>query len=287
MTYRKIAAFLILLAGLAGLAFGQLGQTALTQTTLSSAVTGPAGYTGTSPTLQTTIFLASVTGISAPLLPGAPVSIIYVDREAMAVWSVNTSISAVNVSRGYLGTQASPHASGDMVLIGNLYNTTTSVGANPLPSGFYQVDPPQGGICAGGTAATPTSVPPTVQWVNVLTGAQWLCSSLTLTWAPSFNNPLSYVSGIVTTAVASASSITPSGPFFHLTGTTPVSTITQPIGCNATAVGYCSFTVIADTGTAAMFATGGNLEIGASITTLTGNQYTFLWDAKNSKWVVR
>ena len=279
MTYKKIAALLLLLAGLAPGAFAQQGQASLTQTTLSGAVTGPSLYSGTSPTLQSFVCLASVTGISAPILPGTPVSVIFVDREAMGVWTVNTSTGCLTVNRGYLSTQASPHVNGQMVLIGNLYQATLGLGGNPVPSGLYQQDPPQSGTCSSGV--------PTIPWVNVLSGAQWLCSTITQTWVPGWNNPLSYVSPVPTTAVASASTITPSGPFFHLTGTTPVTTITQPIGCNATAVGYCSFTVVADTGTASMFGTGGNLEIGAAITTLTGNQYTFLWDAKNSKWVVR
>lgn len=255
-------------------------QTALTQTTLSSSVSGPAFYNGTSPTISTTIFLGSVTGISAPLLPGTPVSVIYVGKEAMGVFGVNTSLNFVTVIRGYLGTQPSPHPSGDMVLISNVYSTTNIAGANPLPSGFFPVDPPQGSSCI--PANTPTT-----PWVNVITGAQWLCSSVTNTWVPGFNNPLVPIAAAPTAAVASATTILPSGPLFHLTGTTPVTTITQPIGCNATAVGGCSFTVIADTGTASMFGTGGNLEIGAAITTLTGNQYVFVWDAKNSKWCVR
>ncbi len=279
MNLRKIAVSLILLAALASFAVAQQGQLTLTSTTLAGAVTGPALYSGTSPTIQSFICLASVTGISAPLLPGTPVSVIFVDREAMGVWSVNTTTACVTVSRGYLGTNASPHVTGQYVLVAAAYQTTLGTGANPVPSGFYQSDPAQGGTCSSGA--------PTIPWVNVLTGAQWLCSTITNTWVPGWNNPLSYTSPGVTTAVASATTITPSGPFFHLTGTTPVTTITAPIGCNATAAGYCSFTVIVDSGTSSMFGTGGNLEIGAAITTLSGNQYTFLWDAKNSKWVVR
>lgn len=254
-------------------------QTALTQTTLSAAVSGPAMYSGTSVTIDSTVTLASVSGISAPTLPGTPVSVIYVGREAMGVFSVNTSTKQVGVLRGYLGTQASPHPSGDMVLVAPQYNVTAS-GGNPVPNGLFAQDPPQNGSCTVGNT-------PTTPWVNVLTGAQWLCSSITSTWVPGFNNPLNASSAVPTTAVASATSITPSGPLFHLTGTTAVTTITTPIGCNATAVGACEFVVIVDTGTASQFGTGGNLEIAAAITTLTGKAYTFTWDAKNSKWVVQ
>jgi hypothetical protein len=272
---KKLATLLVLLAGLAALSFG---QTALTQTTLSSAVNGPAFYNGTSSTFDGTINLASVTGINAPTLPGTPVSVIFVDGEAMGVFTVNTSTKQVGVFRGYLGTRPSPHASGTMVLVAPAYNTAN--GGNPMASGLFQQDPPLNGAC---TAANT----PTTPWVNVLTGAQWLCSTISKTWIPGFINPLVAVSDIPNTAVASATTILPSGPLFHLTGTTPVTTITTPVGCNATAVGGCSFTMIVDTGTASQFGTGGNLEIGAAITTLTGKAYTFIWDATNSKWVVQ
>ena len=272
---KKIASLLILVAGLAGLSFG---QTALTQTTLASAVNGPAYYGGTSPTIDQVVTLASVSGMAAPLLPGTPVSVIYVDGEAMGVFSVNTNTKQVGVFRGYLGTRASAHASGTMVLVAPQYNTAN--GGNPVPSGLFTQDPPLNGACLpSGTPTTP--------WINVLTGAQWLCSTISKTWIPGFVNPLTTIYDIPNTAVASATTILPTGPLFHLTGTTPVTTITTPVGCNATAVGGCQFTMIVDTGTASQFGTGGNLEIAAAITTLTGKAYTFIWDAVNSKWVVQ
>lgn len=179
MRLKRIASLLVLLAGLAGACFG---QTALTQTTLSGSVTGPALYNGGSPTIQGTVCLASVTGIAAPLLPGTPSSIIYVDREAMGVFTVNSSSGCLTVNRGYLGTQASPHVSGEMVLVGANYAVTLAQGGNPMPSGLFQQDPPYGGGCTA--ASTPTT-----PWVNVLSGAQWLCSALTNTWAPGWSNP--------------------------------------------------------------------------------------------------
>lgn len=276
MSYKKIASLLVLLAGLAGACFG---QTALTQTTLASAVSGPSLYSGTSPTISQTITLAACTGLAAPILPGTPSSIIYVGREAMGVFSINTSSCSAVVNRGYLGTQAAPHPSGDMVLYGANYAVTISQGGNPVPSGLFQQDPPANGAC------TPSATPST-PWVNVLSGAQWLCSTISKTWIPGFVNPLTTVTDIPNTAVASAATILPSGPLFHLTGTTAVTTITTPIGCDATAVGGCTFSMIVDTGTASQFGTGGNLEIGAAITTLSGKTYTFVWDAVQSKWTI-
>lgn len=276
MRLNRIATILVLLAGLAGACFG---QTALTQTTISAAINGPSYYSGTSANFSQTVTLAACTGIAAPILPGTPSSIIYVDREALGVLSWNTSTCSGVVLRGYLSTQAAPHVSGDMALFGPNYAVTLAQGGNPVPNGFFQQDPPAGGSC------TPSGTP-TTPWVNVLTGAQWLCGTISKTWIPGFVNPLTSASDVPNTAVASATTIVPTGPLFHLTGTTPVTTITTPVGCNATAVGGCIFTLIVDTGTASQLGTGGNLEIGAAITTLSGKAYSFVWDAVQSKWVV-
>lgn len=252
--------------------FGQ--QQSITQTTLSSQVNGPVFYSGNSSTTTDGCWvLASVTGISAPTLPGTPVSVIYAGREAFGVLTVNTTTKIVCGFRGYLGTQASPHPSGDMVLVQPVYNTAN--GGNPTPGGFFQVDMPLGGAC---TAATI----PTSPAVNVLTGAQWLCSTITGTWVPGFGNPLVPALSAPTAAVASASTILPTGPLFHLTGTTSVTTITQPVGCNATAVGGCQFTAICDG--VCTWGNGGNIAVAAG-TVVAGTAITFIWDAKNSKWV--
>src|SRR5213593_281921 len=84
-----------------GLALSSQAQVALTQTTLASAVSGPAFYSGGTPQIDQVVFLASVTGINAPALPGSPVSLIYIGREAMGVLTVNTSLKSVGVLRGY------------------------------------------------------------------------------------------------------------------------------------------------------------------------------------------
>jgi hypothetical protein len=120
-----------------------------------------------------------------------------------------------------------------MVLIGQF----NLLGSNM----FFQQDPPYQGACLS-TAITATP------YVNVLTGAQWLCSSITGTWVPGWNNPLVPMGAKVTTAVASAASVlTPSGPLFHITGsTTGITGFAAPIGFNATSVGGGSFCVIPD-----------------------------------------
>lgn len=270
MTFRKIASLLVLLAGLAGLGFG---QTALTTTTLASAVNGPAGYNGTTNTTDNCWTLASVTGISAPTLPGSPVSVLYSDREAFGVLTVNTVAKVACGFRGYLGTQAHPHISGGLVLISNVYSA--GPGGNPVPSGFVMQDMPYGGACtASGTPTTPM--------VNILTGAQWICSALTGTWAPGWQNPLSApATWIQTATVASAAgAITPSGPYFNISGTQAITGFNIPVGFDTT-TGGC-FTANPTgiwTWTAA-----GNIAT-AGTTTAATTPVTFCWNVASSKWI--
>jgi hypothetical protein len=269
----KAVLTLALVFGFALGAQAQQGQGQITQTTLVNAVLGPAGYSGTSSTISTSVTLAACTGVLAPILPGTPVSDIYIDREVMGVLTWNTSTCSGTVLRGYLGTQAAPHSAGTMVLMAVTYQTNLAQGGNPLPNGFFNQDPPVGATCSAGV---PTNV-----WVNVLTGNQWLCSTITNTWVPGFTNSIGETI-VPTTAVASATTILPSGPLFHLTGTTSITTITDPVGCNATAVGGCQFTVICDA--VCTWAASGNIAVAAG-TVVAGTPVTFIWDAKNSKWV--
>lgn len=269
---KKVSILLLVMVACVSLSFG---QTALTQTTLTTNVTGPAFYSGGSPVISQTVCLASVTGIGNPTLPGTPVSVIYVDREAMGVFSVNATSGCAIVNRGYLSTQASPHNSGAMVLVAPQYQATLAFGGNPNPNGLFPVDPPQNGSCV-------SSGIPTTPWVNVLTGAQWLCSPVTNTWVPGFNNPLVPVSSVPTATIASATTILPTGPLFHMTGTTSVATITTPVGCNATASGSCQFTIICDG--VCVWGTGGNIST-ASGTFVAGSAVTFIWNPATSKWM--
>jgi hypothetical protein len=271
---KKFAASLVLLAGLAGLSFG---QTALTQTTLASAVFGPAGYSGTSSTISGTVTLASCTGIAAPILPGTPSSIIYVGREAMGVFTVNTTSCTLTVNRGYLGTQAAPHPSGDMVLYGPNYAVTLAQGGNPVPSGLFQQDPPVNGTC---TAANT----PTTPWINVLTGAQWLCSTVTGTWVPGWQNPwITDGAWQTATVPAAAGTITPSGPLFVVSGSGAITGFNIPVGCDATAVGGCSFTVISAAGSTWTWTAAGNIMTAGTGTA--GHLFTFVWSASLLKFV--
>jgi hypothetical protein len=270
----RIQKFLVaamLLLGFAGIASA---QTSLAQTTLSSAVSvGPSGAQSgqASGSYQTLVTIASGTGVNLAI-NGQPTTLIYVGSELMGILT-NPTGTTYSVLRGLQGTKIAPHPSGDMVLLET--SVSPSLGGFSGSGGFQNNDPPLNGQCTG----TNTLVTP---WVNVQTGAQWICSSITTTWVPGFNNPLATQTPEVTTAVASvAGTTTPSGPFFHITGTNAITAWGIPIGCNATAVGGCQFTVIPD---AAFTATATN-NIATALTAVANLPITFRWDATNSKFV--
>lgn len=188
-------------------------QTSLTSTTLSAAVTSSAN----------TIRVASASGITVSA--GTTATGLFIDNEYLVVTAVNGT--TLTVSRGQSGTRANSHASGATVLAGP-------------PRAFYDVDP-SGSCTAAQTAYTP--------YINILTGNQWLCSTVTTTWVPGFGNPGNSGSPIApTAAVASvAGATTISGPLFHITGTEAITSFTLPVGFKQ---GFCvipdgAFTTVA------------------------------------------
>lgn len=184
-------------------AFAQ--QNTIVQTSLSAAITAN----------QTSFALASVTGVQAPSYSsGLAGSILYVVEwgqtkgEAMVVQSISST--TVTVGRGRSGSKATAHASGAMVLVAT------------NPNWFASTDP-IGSCVTASTYVTP--------WVNINTGNQWLCSTVTLTWVPGFGNNAAQPAATV--AVASAAGvIVPSGPLFHITGTAAITGFTIPVGYN-------------------------------------------------------
>jgi hypothetical protein len=247
------------------------GQSSIVQTTLSAAVNAPGSGNATG--YDTTVSLTSATGITQAQ-NGAPVTYLYIDQEAMAVLTtIPGSTTIFNVLRGQMGTKATAHANGTMVLLGVI---SPQFGGFSGSGGFQVTDP---GFNAACTPATTGQTP----WVNVLTSAQWLCSSITNTWVPGFHNPFTSGGEENTAAVASATTLTPSGPLFHITGAVAVTTIGIPVGFNATAVGGGQFCVIPDNATVAGFTAGNNI---AKSTTFVVNQVLCMtWDATNSKFV--
>ena len=91
----------LFLAGVLGLLLAVIpaqAQTALTTTTLSEAVDDS----------ETTIDIASATGV----LVG---DIVFLDREAMRVLTVDTTNNRITVQRGVAGTSASAHANSSVI----------------------------------------------------------------------------------------------------------------------------------------------------------------------------
>ena len=186
---KKTILILSFVLALASFAFSQATGTSylLTSTKLAAAV---------STSSTTTFTVASATGITANN------TILFVDdgtggnNEAVFVNAV--SGTQISVTRGYNGTQSRPHLTGSVVLAGR-------------PTQFYSVDP--SGSCTASSTVTP--------YVNIMSGKQWICSSISSSFVPGFFN-LSRAAG-VTTAVASVAGATnPSGPLFHVTGTNAI-----------------------------------------------------------------
>ena len=188
--------------------------TALTQTTLSAATT----------TQSNVLTVASATGITAP--SSNFMQQLYVINlgqkvgELMNVVAVNGT--QITVSR--LDEFRQHFVTSSVVIIAPL--VSPAVG----PS-LFATDP------YGYPLVNPALYTP---WINVTNGNQWLYSSVLLGWVPGWQNTTAPAA--VTTAVASAAgTVTPSGPLFHITGTSAITGFTLPVGFTGG-----SFTVIPD-----------------------------------------
>lgn len=173
--FGRMAASLALLACAALAATSARAQTALTYTTLSAAqTTGPTGAaSGVTGSFQTTVSLASATGITQAN-NGQPVTFIYVDKELEGIMTVVTGQTTVfNVLRAQGGTKAAPHASGAAAMVEVV---TPQFGGFSGSGGFQLTDPPAGNCVAANTLVTP--------WVNIITGRQWVCDTVTTDWLP-------------------------------------------------------------------------------------------------------
>lgn len=216
----------------------------LTATTTSSAVLAT----------DSIVNLTSATGVNALSLPaGTPASELYVVApgnqrgELMSVVSI--SGTAIKVRRGIQGSR-SGFPNGSMVLIGN-------------PNWFYDYDP------SGSCTTANTFVAP---WINTKNGNQWLCSTITLSWVPGFQNAGSVPQ--VTAAVASVAGATGvNGPLQHITGTNAITSFTMGAGWNGG--GFC---VIPD----GAFTTTATNNIGKASTAVAQKVLCFTWDNTNS-----
>lgn len=231
-------------------------QNTLVQTSLSAAIT---------PT-QNQFAVASVTGINAPSFSsGLAGSNIYVvdpgqsKGEQMTVASISGTTLTVSRTKA---NGARAHASGAMVLVATYANW------------FQSVDP-VGSCTAASTYVTP--------WLNVTTGSQWLCSTITGTWVPGWGNTMTPAQ--VTLLVASVGGTTAvSGPLLHINGTNAITAFLPTVGWQGQ--GFCVVPDAAFTTT-----TGGTTvastrvtAIAIASTAVANKTLCFTYDGTNSKF---
>ena len=226
----------------------------LTQTTLSAAITST----------QTVFSVASATNLSAPVNNFFQKIYVLDPGQMRGELMTVTALSGTSVTVSRLDQFKSKHLSGAIVLI------------NPIdPSqetAFVEKDP----------NSVPTDTPIQTAIVNVVTGAQWLYSSVTSSWVPGFNNPLAPASPTALVTITTTNAFTPTGPLSHITGSsTPAAHgIVLPTGFTSGSV-----TVIPD----AAFTWTTDIASGSSGIAVagTGVQYkalTFTYDWNTNLW---
>ncbi len=223
--------------------FGQANT--LTQTTTASAMT----------VNSRTVSLTSATGITAGNVTsgtvGTQLYVVDVGQEKGETMNV-ISISGTTATVARYAGQTVAHASGAMVLAG-------------APNLFYKYDP-TGSCTRGSTQVTP--------WVNTLTGAQWLCSTITGTWGPGFQN--SHGAPQVGTLVASVAGATAiNAPLQHINGTNAITSFTMGIGYNGG-----TFCIIPD----AAYTTTATNNIAVASTGVLNKTQCWTYDATNAKF---
>lgn len=215
------------------------GQATITSTTLSSAISAS----------DLLFNVASATGISNA--NGANyVTILFIDKELMGVASVSGTTVTIG-NRGLQGTGQGAHASGAKVFLG--------------PPSYFGYGDPTGGCTSTSLIATP--------YLATLTGNLWSCSNSKWT---SFGT----IAGkaVVGAVVASATTIAPTAPAFHVSGTTAVVNITVPAACPSLAT--CVLTLIPD----GIFTTTTAGNIALASTAVVSKALIMTWDPVAAKW---
>lgn len=179
-------------------------QATMTSTTLSTALASA------SSTVQSCFNVASATGITAPNFstPNQPTgnqTLLVVNHEAIFVNSVTGTF--VCGTRGYATTRANAHVSGATVWVGP-------------PTAFLNSDPGEGNAC---TATALAYLP-----IVTVGGNTYDCLGV----APASVVVRTSSPGVpaVGSTVASATTITPTGTEFAVSGVTAVATINVPAG---------------------------------------------------------
>lgn len=172
------------------------GQVVLNQTTLAAALSAT----------TSTLSVASATGITAPGPNQSALKALVIDKEIVLVSSLTST--TIQVIRGQYGTDRVPHVSGALVFV---------VPDNAFARGAF----PSGSCTRTNLPYVPiVYISPTA---GGSTGARFDCLGGQLVRT---DVPTSVVGG----TVSSATSITPTGTFFVVSGTTPVATIVVPAG---------------------------------------------------------
>src|SRR5690348_11512291 len=182
------------LFALAILAASAFGQTALTSTTLTNAIT----------VNQQTFSVAATTGMTV-----GTTRLYIIDKggqgrgELTGLVSAIPTSTSVTVSRGSQFRAA--HVAGSVAIIINSAQAIQS----------YD---PVGSCVTANTLYTP--------WINQNTGYMWQCSTVTLAWTPSWNNPLPKNPDTLQHSTAGAQVVP--GPLFHMDGTNAITSFTMP-----------------------------------------------------------
>jgi hypothetical protein len=238
---------------LAASAFGQLNT--LVQTSLSAAITQT----------QTVFNVASATGIVAPS-NGVAGSAIWVQDIGQPMGELMTvqAVSSTTLTVSRVGSRATPHLSGAMVLVATAPN-------------WFQTKDPRGSCTTASTYVTP--------WLNTVTGAQWVCSAKTLDWIPGWGNRHASPQINAATAVASVGGTTGvDGALIHVSGTNAITAWQPGIGWNGD-----PFCVIPDA--AFTTTTGGTtvattrvIAIAIASTAVANKTLCFSYDVTNAKF---
>lgn len=257
-TIKSLFVSLLLLVGLSA-----FGQQALTATVLSSSVNSS----------QTSVTLGSVSGIAAG-------SVLFLEDgtagarsagEALFVVSVPATGTTIQVIRGYDQTIPNGHIANIPVIIG------PSAASGNTNLAFVEVEP--SGLCTPANTFSPT--------INLKTGNQWICSSISNSWVPGFFN-IEAPAGVSAAVASVAGATLPSGPLFHVTGTNAItawgsSTSVGTVGGGGSATNTVGapFCVIPD----AIFTTTATNNIALASTAVVNKILCFTFDQTNKKYV--
>lgn len=222
----------------------------LNQTSLSAAITQN----------QTVFNVASATGIVVGnTFAGTVGSALWIQDIGSPMGEVVNvqALSGTQVTVRRTTGRATAHASGAMVLVAGQPN-------------LFRAKDPQGSVASCSTV----QVSP---WLNTVNGNQWLCSSKTLTWVPSWGLATAESAQVLTaTATASAAGATAiSGPYTEVSGTNAITSFTMSTGWNGQ--GFCLYPTAAFTGTATN-------NIAKAFTAVADRTICFYYNANSSKF---